>query len=169
MIRTIEHNGIYYPEFQSQGFAAKFAFPYAQQVCRGYGCDVGCNRKEWAYVDADGIEALCVDPEICSEYHALNLPPGSFDYIFSSHAAEHFPNWVDALDYWKTRLKKGGVLFLYLPDFSQTYWRVWSNRKHVHTFTPEIIKAYLIDKGYVNIFVSGIDLNNSFCAMAENI
>ncbi len=169
MIQTIQHNNIFYPAFQAQGNAMKFAMPFAQQVCKGYGCDVGCNRHQWAYKDIDGTPALPVDPLINSEYDAMNLPPGTFDYIVSSHCAEHLPNWVDALDHWKSKLKKGGVLFLYLPDFSQTYWRVFSNRKHIHTFTPEIIRAYLEDRGYTNIFVSGIDLNNSFCAMGENV
>ena len=166
-IHTIIHNNTRYPKFQSEGFAAKFAMPFAQQVCNGFGCDVGCNRKEWLYVDGDGKEALCVDPIICPEYHALNLPPGNFDYIFSSHMLEHTENWVDVLDYWLTRLKKGGVLFLYLPDYSQSYWRPWNNRKHVHIMSGLTLHNYLTDRGWCNIFVSGIDLNNSFCVMAN--
>jgi len=167
MIKTKLYNGTRYPLFQTEGFAAKFAFPFAQQVCVGYGCDVGCNRKEWAYIDKNGTPALTVDPELCTGYDALNLPVGSFDYLFSSHMLEHVPNWVDVLDHWHDKLKKGGVLFLYLPDFSQEYWRVWNNRKHVHTFTPEIIRAYLVARGWDNVFVSGVDLNNSFMAIAN--
>jgi SAM-dependent methyltransferase len=167
-IKTISHNGIDYPAFQSEGNAAQFCRPFAQKVCKGVGVDVGCNRKEWAFVDADGVEALCIDPVICSEYHALNFPNMNYDYIISSHCGEHLDNWVDALDYWKSKLKKGGVLFLYLPDYSQTYWRPWNNRKHIHSFTPNILRDYLTDRGWKNIFVSGVDLNNSFMVMAEN-
>lgn len=162
MIQTIEHNNVHYPAFQSEGFAAKFAIPFAQQVCKGYGYDVGCNRTEWALPGAEPI-----DPQICSEFHALNLPPLTVDYIFSSHMLEHVPNWVDVLDYWQTKIRRGGTLFLYLPDYSQSYWRVWSNRKHIHTFNPEMIRQYLKDRGWNKIFVSGVDLNNSFMAMAE--
>ncbi len=71
------------------------------------------------------------------------------------------------MNYWYDRLVDGGTLFLYLPDYSQKYWRPWNNRKHKHVFKPEIIKDYMIDKGYKNVFVSGIDLNNSFMAMGE--
>jgi hypothetical protein len=78
-------------------------------------------------------------------------------------------NWVEVLDYWKFFLRKDGVLFLYLPDFSQKYWRPWNNRKHIHSFTPEIIKAYLIENGFYSVYVSGIDLNNSFMAMGMKI
>lgn len=166
-IKTIQHNGIDYPAFQSEGNAAQFCRPFAQKVCKGVGVDVGCNRKEWAYVDADGVEALCIDPVICSEYHALNFPNINYDYVISSHCGEHLDNWVDAFDYWIGKLKVGGVLFLYLPDYSQTYWRVFSNRKHIHTFFPQLVRDYLEDRKMKNIFVSGVDLNNSFMAMCE--
>jgi len=162
MIETIQHNGNSYPKFQAEGFAAKFAIPFAQQVCKGVGYDVGCNRLQWCLPGA-----IPVDPSMGNDHDAMNLPPLKVDFIFSSHMLEHVANWVDVLDYWKTRLHPGGVLFLYLPDWSQTYWRVWNNRKHIHTFTPDIIKAYLTERGWNNIFVSGVDLNNSFMAMAN--
>ena len=71
------------------------------------------------------------------------------------------------MDYWYDTLKVGGVLFLYLPDYSQTYWRPWNNKKHRNIFSSEIIKDYMEDKGYINIFVSGVDLNNSFMIFGE--
>lgn len=166
-IQTIIHNGHRYPIFQSQGFAAKFAMPFAQQVCKGVGFDIGCNRTDWLYKDANGVEALPVDPELCKEYDAYTLPPIQVDYIFSSHCLEHVADWVKALDIWQQSLHKGGVLFLYLPHYSQTYWRPWHNRKHVHCFTPDILRDYLTDRGWENIFVSNVDLNNSFCVMAN--
>lgn len=166
MIPTIQHNGIDYPSFQAGGFAAQFAFPFARQVCNGYGCDIGCNRHAWKYKDSNGVEALEVDP-LMGEYDAYNLPPGHFDYIFSSHCLEHLRNWVEALDYWHTKLKRTGVLFLYLPHPSQTYWRPWHNLKHVHVLQPEMIEQYLKDRGWNKIFISGADLNNSFYVMAE--
>lgn len=167
MIETIKHNGIIVPKFQSEGFAAKFCFPFAREVASGFGVDIGCNRKEWAYVDKHGVEALTIDPIINPIYDAYNLPPGNFDYIISSHCAEHLSDWVKAFDYWHTRLKDGGVLVLYLPAYESTYWRPWHNRKHIHIFSPQIIKDYLTDRGWDNIFVSGVDLNNSFMAIAE--
>lgn len=161
-IETIIHSGRHYPLFQSEGFAAKFAIPFARQVCKGEGYDIGCNRLEWCLPGA-----IPIDPLFSTAYDAYNLPDGEVDYAFSSHCLEHLPDWVKALDYWKQHIKAGGVLFLYLPDYSQTYWRPWHNRKHVHVFTPDIIRDYLKDRGWINIFVSGVDLNNSFMAMAE--
>lgn len=167
MIKTIQHNNIDYPHFQSTGNAMRFALPFAQEVCEGYGIDIGCNRPEWAYRDKAGTLALMCDPAIGPECEAMKLPPGRFDYVVSSHSIEHYPSWVDALDHWHDKLKLGGVLFLYLPDYSQGYWRPWVNRKHVHIFTPTILKDYLTERGWNNIFVSGVDLNNSFIAMAN--
>lgn len=158
IIKYKEHN---YPSFQSQGNAAQFAIPYAKHVCSGVGVDIGCNRLEWSFPGS-----LPVDPAI-NEYDALNFPYDNLDYIFSSHCLEHLYDWVDVLDYWTDKLKIGGVLFLYLPDYSQTYWRPWNNRKHLNIFNPTILKDYLEDKKYNNIFTSQVDLNNAFMIMAE--
>lgn len=150
-----------YPMFQALGNAARFAIPFAKTVCEGIGYDIGCMKVEWSFPGAKAI-----DLDFPDEWDAYNLPH-KVNYIFSSHCLEHLDDWVKAMDYWYETLEDKGVLFLYLPDFSQEYWRPWNNYKHKHVFTPEIIKAYMEDKGYKNIFVSGIDLNNSFMIMGE--
>ena len=161
MIDIIYTKNNNYPSFQSKGNAAQFAIPYAKHVCIGTGVDIGCNRLEWSYPGS-----LPVDPVI-NEYDALNFPYENLDYIFSSHCLEHLYDWVDVLDYWTNKLKSGGVLFLYLPDYSQEYWKPWNNRKHLNIFSPTILKDYLEDKNYSNIFISQVDLNNAFMVMAE--
>lgn len=163
MVETILFKGQEYPKFQAEGFASKFAFPYAQQVCKGRGYDIGCGKIAWALPGS-----IPIDPQISEDYNAMRLPYESdMDYIFSSHCLEHLISWCDVMDYWYDVLKVGGVLFLYLPDYSQSYWRPWENRKHLNIFTPEIIRDYMVSKGYKNIFVSGVDLNNSFMVMGE--
>jgi len=166
MIETIEFQGEYYPAFQAKGFAAQFVFPYAAKVCKGIGLDIGYSKAEWKFPGSIGVE-----PSIDFTHDAMNLPDGEFDYIFSSHMIEHFKgNLANLLDYWTTKLKSGGVLFLYLPDYSQKYWRFWNNRKHIHSLDGTIMRAYLeSSKKYKNIFISGVDLNNSFSVMAEKI
>lgn len=162
-IKIINFQDEVYPAFQSQGNAAKFAIPFAREVCKGTGYDIGCNRLEWKF-----DKSVPIDPLIDLAYDAYNLPFFGADYIFSSHCLEHLRDWVEALDYWAQHIIKGGVLFLYLPDFSQKYWRPWFNRKHKHVLTPNIINTYLQDsKQYCNIFISQIDLNNSFMVIAE--
>lgn len=163
MISTLNYNNKIYPLFQSEGNAAQFVIPFAKKVCIGKGVDVGCNRIEWSFPGS-----VPIDPAI-NAFDALHFPDDckNLDYIFSSHCLEHLPNWVEVLDYWTSRLKKGGVLFLYLPDYTQEYWRPWNNRKHLNIFNSNIISDYLQHKKFKNIFCSGIDLNNSFIVISE--
>jgi hypothetical protein len=162
MINTIEFKNKKYPSFQSIGNASQFAIPYAKHVCIGEGYDIGCMKKEWAFP-----RSIPIDLSFNDGYHATNLPKKEVDYIFSSHCLEHILDWVSVMDYWYDTLKQGGVLFLYLPDYSQEYWKPWNNRKHFNILSSEIIKDYMLDKGYINVFVSDVDLNNSFMAFGE--
>lgn len=172
-METIEYKGEHYPQFQASGHASRFAIPFALEVCKGNGLDVGYGKSEWKFPGAHGVDsavfnsygadAMCLPLQLADD----GRTPMGWDYIFSSHCLEHLPNWVEALDHWYDRLKVGGTLFLYLPDYSQVYWRPYNNRKHIHCLTPTIIADYLDDKGYMKVFVSGIDLNNSFICIAE--
>jgi hypothetical protein len=143
MIEVLKFKNKNYPLFQTKGFASKYCFPFANEVCVGIGYDIGCMKKEWAFPGA-----IPIDLTFDNGYHATNLPDG-------------------ALDYWGTKLKKGGVIFLYLPDYSQEYWRPWNNKKHINILTPEYLKNYFEDKNFEKVFVSGVDLNNSFIVMVE--
>lgn len=164
-LKTITFDGLEYPKFQAEGNAAQYAIPFAKHLCKGYGVDVGCMKKEWAFPGA-----IPIDKAFDDEYDAFQLPPGQFDYVFSSHCLEHLENWVEALDYWIQKLKPGGVLFLYLPHYKQAYWRPWNNRKHLHVLSPEILEDYLLNTSMCrSIFTTGYDLNFSFYAVAEKV
>jgi predicted SAM-dependent methyltransferase len=151
-----------YPVFQSEGNSAQFIMPFAIKICKGYGYDVGCGKIEWSLPNS-----VPIDLSFNDGFSATNLPKNEVDYIFSSHCLEHLDDWVNVMDYWNTMIRKGGVLFLYLPDYSQEYWRPWNNYKHKHVLDVNVIKDYMTDKGYINIFSSGIDLNNSFAIFGE--
>lgn len=168
-MEVIEFNGKEYPYLQAQGNAARFAIPFAQEICRGVGLDVGCCKEEWALPHARPVDLAFDD-----EYHALNLPwtgtpNNKFDYIFSSHCLEHLDDWVGVLDYWGSRIyDKGGIIFLYLPHYSQEYWRPWNCRKHRNCLSAEMLKDYFEDRGYSKVFATdGYDLNNSFYVVAR--
>jgi len=164
-IPTIAYKDERYPAFQASGNASRFAIPFAKEVCKGRGVDVGYGKEEWKFPDAMGI-----DPAINPRWNARDFAPYhvNLDYIFSSHLLEHLDDWVAALNYWRSRLRPGGVVFLYLPHYSQEYWRPWNNYKHKHVLTPEIIRDYLNAGGWKNVFVGERDLNHSFACMAEN-
>jgi hypothetical protein len=151
-----------YPFFQSMGNASQFSISYALHFCKGSGYDIGYCKDEWKFPNAIGI-----DSSLNNGYDADNLPDNLVDYIYSSHCLEHVTNWSNTLEYWISKLKNNAILFLYLPDFSQKYWRPWNNKKHNHCLTPEILKEFLLDHDMKNILVSGIDLNNSFMIVCQ--
>ena len=159
---VIEFESEKYPEFQTKGFASKYIFPFAEEVLKGKGLDIGCSKKEWAFPGSMPIDLIFDD-----EWHAMNLPNKKFDYIFSSHCLEHLNDWVRVLDYWSTKIKTNGVLFLYLPHYSQKYWRPWNNNKHINVLTSEILRDYLEANNWNKILISGKDLYNSFAVCAE--
>ena len=106
---------------------------------------------------------ICTPGKIhCSGFFTVE----KVDYVFSSHCLEHITDWMKTLDFWISHIKSGGVLFLYLPDWTQDYWS-YGNHKHVNIFAPELIRNFMFDRGLKNIFVSSVDLNNSFCSIAE--
>ncbi len=161
-MELIDFDSNKYPLFQSKGNASQFSIPYALHYCNGYGYDIGFNNEEWKLPDAIGI-----DSNLNNGYDANILPDLEVDYIYSSHCLEHVDNWITTLEYWISKIKVNGILFLYLPDFSQKYWRPWNNKKHKHCFTPEILYEFLVDHKMKNIYKSGIDLNNSFMIVCQ--
>ena len=161
-MKTIEFNGTQYPHFQAEGNASQFAIPFAKHLCKGIGYDIGCMKPEWSFPGSTPI-----DLDFDDEWHATNLPDNKVDYIYSSHCLEHINDWVNVLNYWDTKIKHDGLIFLYLPDYSQEYWRPWNNRKHVNILNPTYIKDYFEHLLYSNVFVSNIDLNNSFMVIAQ--
>lgn len=169
-IETIEHNGNTYPAFQASGHASRFIKPFFDELCKGAnGCEVGCNRKEWAL----NPNADLADPAFNGiDGLALPVPDDYYDWIASSHVLEHLPNVVTAIEHWHSKLKPAGVLFMYLPDMdAQSYWRPWYNRKHIHYMIPNMMRVYMHNMKHEGLFskwfVSETDLNSSFLVVAE--
>ncbi len=164
-IELIHYKKEFYPKFQASGNAARFCRAAALEVCIGEGFDIGFCKEDWKFPGAIGI-----DPAIDPTHHATNLPEIIVDYIHSSHCLEHCPRWDEALEHWTTRLKSGGVLFLYLPHFDQKYWRVGNNKKHVHNLDADQISEFLLSIGYGTVIKSkGADINCSFTIIAEKV
>lgn len=160
-IETIEFSGVEYPAFQAKGNAARWVMEFAKEYCNGVGVDVGANNRQWAFPDA-----LCIDPSL-NDWDAMNIPVKEQDFIFSSHCLEHVKeNWYNVLDYWLTKIKVGGIIFLYLPHKSQEYWLPQNNRKHIHSFDGSEISDYLRSLGH-KVIRSGVDLNHSFVVVCE--
>lgn len=138
-----EYDGVNYPDYLKRGNAQQFIAPAALHFCKGSGLDVGAGK--WPLPGATPID-------LANGGDAYKLPEGKFDFIFSSHCLEHLKNPVAAIEHWKSRLKPGGVLFLYLPHADGCrYWRPSRCRKHMHLFRPRDVAEMLSDLGFVNI------------------
>lgn len=154
-----EYRGSRFPDYLKRGNACQFIAPTALQFCRGVGLDIGCGK--WPLPGAIGLDESKGDS-------ARELPAGPFDYIFSSHCLEHLPNPIAALEHWQSRLRSGGVLFLYLPHPDMTYWKPQNCRKHLHTWTPAQMAEIVSDLGFRDVIHSERDLAWSFAVVGWN-
>jgi SAM-dependent methyltransferase len=148
-----------YPDYIRRGNAVENIETFAKKFCKGKGLDIGGTEK-WKLPGSIAINEIFTDG-----LDAHNLPEGQFDYIFSSHCLEHIENYSSTLKYWKSKIKKGGVLFLYLPHPDMEYWLPQNCEKHIHKFEPATIEKLLTDLGFRNVIVTGRDLYWSFCAV----
>jgi SAM-dependent methyltransferase len=139
-----KYKGTLYPEYLNKGNAMSFILDKARKYCRGKGIDIGAGN--FPFPGAAPIE----NNENQNAYNLDNFLDGSLDYVFSSHCLEHLKRWQDALKLWSSKLKIGGILFLYLPHESMQLWRPWGPwvfNSHKWIPTYEVINAFLADNG----------------------
>jgi len=153
------YRGAEYPDYLKHGNACQFIAPTALQFCKGVGLDVGCGK--WPLKGAIGID-------IKDGGDAMELPHGAFDFVFSSHCLEHLPNPIAALEHWKSRIKPGGVLFLYLPHPSMSYWLPQNCRKHLHSWAPDAMHDIVEALGFTHVINSERDLAWGFAVVGIN-
>jgi 2-polyprenyl-3-methyl-5-hydroxy-6-metoxy-1,4-benzoquinol methylase len=156
MSEVFWYRGQQYPGYLKNGNAQQYIAPVALQFCKGRGLDIGCGK--WPLPGAVPIEKANGDD-------ANGLPEGEFDYVFSSHCLEHLDDPVSTLEHWRSRLRPGGVLFLYLPHAEMIYWRPQHCRKHRHLFWPKDVAMMLRDLGFINVLHSERDLVWSFACV----
>jgi len=156
-METFVYKDKQYPDYIRRGNAVEHIIPTAQKFCKGVGLDVG-GTIEWHFPDA-----LIVN-KIYSAYDALNLPTTEvgYDYIFSSHCLEHVDNYIEVLEYWLSKIRPQGQLFLYLPHPEMDYWRPENCRKHLHLFHPKDMVKVFETLGLEDVFHSERDLYYSF-------
>lgn len=156
---TFIYRGETFPEYLRHGNACRFIAPAALEFCKGSGFDVGCG--DWPLEGAIPID-------LKRGGDAMALPDGPpADYIFSSHCLEHLPDPIGALEHWRWRLRRGGVLFLYLPHPDMIYWRPQHCRKHLHTWTPEQMAEIVADLGFEKVIHSERDMAWSFSVVGQ--
>ncbi len=103
------------------GNATKWISDRALIFCKGDGIDYGAGK--WCLPGAIPVDH--------STYFGLNdFDFESLDFVYSSHCLEHIGAWQQTLEVLVSKIKAGGIIFLYLPH-EQSPWTGW--RKHKWT------------------------------------
>jgi len=93
--------------------------------CQGHGCDIGFGgdkikktdcagidyAQPYAYTGKDNVDIAC---DVMNE--PIPVADNTFDYVYSSHLIEDFPDTRAALEEFIRILKPGGHLILVFPD-----------------------------------------------------
>lgn len=151
-----EYEGVQYPLYLKTGNAMQHIAGTALHFCKGRVLDIGAGL--WPLPGAVPFDRINGDD-------VMAIPDGEWDAIFSSHLLEHLADPVGALMHWRTRLRPGGVLFLYLPSSAMRYWNATKNRKHLHEWEPAQMARMLRDLGFVNVLHGERDLAWSFACV----
>jgi SAM-dependent methyltransferase len=138
------YKGELYPDYLNHGNAQGIIAEKAKAFCSGKGIDIGADQ--WPFPGATPVR----NEEHQNAFKLDAFPDQSLDFVFSSHCLEHLDPWQKALGLWVTKLKIGGVLFLYLPHESNKMWRPggpWVGNGHKWVPTHEAINPFLKEHG----------------------
>lgn len=138
------YKGELYPDYLNHGNACEFIKDKALLYCKGKGIDIGAD--EWPLENAIPIQ----ENTHINAYKLNAFEDNSLDFIFSSHCLEHLEKWDEALSLWIKKIKKGGILFLYLPHKSMKLWNPgapWVGNNHKWIPTYEKILPFITNKG----------------------
>lgn len=149
------YKGELYPDYLNNGNACQFIAEKALIHCKGKGIDVGADN--WPLPGAIPV----YDEPHQNAYKLYAFADNSLDYVFSSHCLEHLDQWEEALSLWISKLKTGGILFLYLPHESMKLWNpggAWVGKGHKWKPTHEILLPFLSEHG-IEIFESNSSMD----------
>lgn len=139
-----KYRGRLYPGYLNNGNAISFIKEKALGYCSGKGIDVGADK--WPFPGA-----IPIQNEVHQNANKLDrFENESLDYVFSSHCLEHVDDWKDALQLWISKLKIGGIMFLYLPHKSNKLWKPggpWVGMGHKWSPTYQDIIKFISKNG----------------------
>jgi len=139
------YEGEFYPDYLTVGGNSFAIRRTALKYCKGKGLDIGAGY--WPLPGGTPIDPE-QGPGIANKLE--DIPNNSQNYVFSSHCLEHILEWEKALDTWISKIKPGGIIFLYLPHPSCNLWHI-SNpvmaTTHKWVPTPETIHNALKSRG----------------------
>jgi hypothetical protein len=161
-----EYKGKFYPDYLTVGGACHTIFREALKYCKGDGIDIGAGL--WPLPGAVAVD-VWRGPGAAKNIAEISV--ASQDFVFSSHCLEHNMDWEIKLSDWISKVKRGGVVFLYLPHPECGIWEVGSpfvGGDHKWTPTPQIIRKTL-EANYCKVIAQddGPDSMYSFWQCAQ--
>jgi len=92
-------------------------------------------------------------------FEKAKLDKNYFDAVVINHTLEHVENPVGVLKKVKTLLKKGGIVYIDVPNFASLASRTMSKNwgfllpeEHVHHFTPKTLKGVMREAGLKKVW-----------------
>jgi hypothetical protein len=140
------YDGEFYPDYLTVGGNSLAIRRTALKWCRGAGLDIGAG-----FWPLPGSTPVDTERGPGLQHPIASIAPGSQDYVFSSHCLEHIEDWGGAIDLWASKLKAGGVMFLYLPHPSCKLWHrsnPFVADTHKWVPTPEAVERALAERGF---------------------
>ena len=137
--------GDFYPDYLTVGGNTFAIRRTAAAFCRGSGLDIGAG-----YWPLPGSTPINPNRGPGMQFSLEDVPPASQDFVFSSHTLEHIEDWHNESDVWLSKVKPGGVLFLYLPHPECKLWHKdnpFMAQVHKWVPEPEIIVEFLLNRG----------------------
>lgn len=139
-----EYRGVLYPDRLTHKNATENILETALKYCQGGGIDVGAGRFPFS-------NAISIQNDKNQNAYALpEIENESLDYVYSSHCLEHLTYPWDAVKLWISKLRTGGVIFLYLPHPDMKLWRPgapWVGDQHKWIPEFETVKWKLQELG----------------------
>lgn len=138
---------------------------YLQQEARIL--DIGAGTGSFvAYLNergfvADGVEPSAIARKVAEAkgidlYESISdLGTGGYDAVTLWHVLEHFTDLDGSIDEISSRIKKGGYLFIAVPNFRSydakyyaDYWAAYDVPRHLWHFSKESIHRIFTKKGF---------------------
>ena len=109
-----------------------------KRYLHGNGIDIGCGPDPLV-VEEGSVRTW--DKQDGDALYMAGLPNESFDFVYSSHCLEHLPDIKLALTNWVRILKRGGILYVVIPDFElyeKSRWPSRYNSDHKASFSLSV-------------------------------
>lgn len=86
--------------------------------------------------------ALKIDQMFGLDAQSPDIPPGSLDFVFSSHCLEHLQDPHQAIRNWWYLLRPGGHMVISVPDWALYEQKVWPSRfNHDHKWSFSMFRS----------------------------